>query len=117
MIIGLATLSAGVFGLLPLIAPVTFASLFGLVGTDIWIFRMAGAACLGYAVAGLLELRAAGYQPIAVQNLGAIAFNAFAAVASWLSVTSGTGGILAPVVAVAATLFALALGWLAVRDR
>lgn len=117
VIIGLATLSAGVFGLLPLIAPLTFASVFGLVGTDIWVFRMAGSACLGYAVAGLFELRAAGYQPIAVQNLAAIAFNAFAAVASWLSFASGTGGILAPVVAVAATFFALALGWLAVRDR
>ena len=96
VIIGLATLSAGVFGLLPLIAPVTFASVFGLVGTDIWIYRMAGSACFGYAVAGVLELRAPGYPSIAVQNLAAIAFNAFAAVASWLSVASGTGGILAP---------------------
>jgi hypothetical protein len=117
IIIGLATLSAAVFGLLPLVIPAIFASVFGLVGTDVWMFRMAGSACLGYAVAGLLELRATGYQPIAIQNLAAIAFNAFAAVASWLSVASGTGGILAPVVAVAATFFALALGWLAVRDR
>ena len=46
---------------------------------------MAGSACLGYAVAGLLELRAPGYRSIAVQNLAAIAFNAFAAVASWLA--------------------------------
>ncbi len=117
IVIGLATLSAGVFGLLPLIAPVTFATVFGLAGTDVWIYRMAGSACLGYAVAGLLELRAPSYQPIAVQNLAAIAFNAFAAVASWLSVASGTGGILAPIVAVAASFFTLALGWLAVRDR
>jgi hypothetical protein len=117
VIIGLATLSAGVFGLLPIIAPAAFASVFGLIGTDTWIFRMAGSACLGYAVAGIFELRAAGYPAIAVQNLAAIAFNAFAAVASWLSVASGAGGILAPVVAVAATFFAFALGWLAVRDR
>ena len=117
VIIGLATLSAGVFGLLPLILPVTFAALFGLSGTDVWIFRMAGSACLGYAVAGLLELRAPAYAPIAVQNLAAIAFNAFAAVAAWLALASGSGGLLAPIVAVAATFFALALGWLAIRDR
>jgi hypothetical protein len=117
VIIGLATLSAGVFGLLPLIIPVTFASLFGLAGTDVWIFRMAGSACFGYATAGLLELRAPSYRPIAVQNLAAVSFNAFAAVASWLAVASGTGGLLAPVVAVAASFFTLALGWLAVRDR
>jgi hypothetical protein len=110
-------LSAGVFGLLPLIIPVTFASLFGLVGTDVWIFRMAGSACLGYAAAGLFELRAPGYGPIAVQNLAAIAFNAFAAVSSWLALASGSGGLLAPIVALAATFFTLALGWLAVRDR
>lgn len=117
VILSLATLSAGVFGLLPLIVPLTFASLFGLAGTDGWIFRMAGSACLGYATAGLLELRAPSYRPIAVQNLAAIAFNAFAAVASWLAIASGGGGLLAPVVAVAASFFTLALGWLAVRDR
>src|SRR4051794_31782618 len=94
VVIALATLSAAVFGILPLVASGTFASLFRLTGTDAWIFRMAGAACLGYATAGVLELRAPGYRPIAVQNLAAITFNALGAVASWLAIASGTGGLL-----------------------
>ena len=60
VVVGLATLSAGVFGLMPLLAAGPFASLFGLLGTDTWMFRMAGAACFGYATSGVLSLRAEG---------------------------------------------------------
>jgi hypothetical protein len=113
VIIGLATLSAGVFGVMPLVAPTQFASLFGLVGTDTWIFRMAGAACLGYATAGILEFRAAGLRRIAVQNLGAIAFNVAGAASAWLALLIvGHGGLLAPVIAAAATTFAVLLIWI-----
>ncbi len=108
-IIGLATVSAAAFGLLPLLLPGPFATLFGLAGTDVWIFRMAGAACLGYAVAGVLELGASGYATVRFQNRSAIAFNVLGAVAAWLALAAGDGGLLAPVVAVAATFFAIAL--------
>jgi hypothetical protein len=113
VILGLATLSAGVFGLMPLLAPGAFASLFGLVGTDVWIYRMAGAACLGYATAGILEIRASGLRRIAVQNLAAIAFNGAGAASAWLAIlVTGHGGLLAPVIAAAATTFAVLLVWI-----
>jgi hypothetical protein len=113
VILGLATLSAGVFGILPLVAPTAFASLFGLVGTDAWIFRMAGAACLGYATAGILEIRAAGLRRIAVQNLAAITFNVAGAASAWLALlATGHGGLLAPVIAAAATTFSVLLIWI-----
>lgn len=108
-ILALASLSAAVFGLLGLLAPAQFASLFGLAGTDAWIYRMAGAATLGYAVAGVLEIRAAGHRRIAVQNFAAIAFNATSAAVCWMSVAVGGGGLAAPVIAVAATLFTVLL--------
>ncbi len=112
-ILALATLSAGVFGLMPLLAPGPFASLFGLVGTDVWIFRMAGAACLGYATAGILEIRAEGLRRIRVQNLAAIGFNVGGAASAWLAIiATGHGGLLAPVIAAAATTFAVLLIWL-----
>lgn len=117
VVVGLATLSAGVFGLMPLLAPGPFTSLFGLVGTDTWIFRMAGAACFGYATAGVLSLRAEGYERFAVQNMAAIAFNALAAVSAWKAVVGGDGGWLAPIVGLAATFFAISLTWLAIRMR
>ena len=80
IVIALATISAAVFGPVPLVLPDVFASLVGLEGTDAWIFRMAGAACLGYATAGVLSLQARGYHRFAIQNLAAITFNALAAV-------------------------------------
>lgn len=112
VILGLATLSAATFGLLPLIAPGTFASLFGLAGTDTWVFRLAGAGCLGYATAGIASLFAPGYRAMRIQNIAAIAFNALAAISAWLVFADGAGGLLAPVVGVAASFFTVALIWI-----
>jgi hypothetical protein len=111
MVIGLATLSAATFGLLPLLLPGYFAGLFGLTGADAWIFRLAGAGCLGYATAGIASLMAAGYRLIRIQNLAAITFNALGAVSAWIAVLGGSGGLLAPAVAAAASFFTLALIW------
>jgi hypothetical protein len=108
-VIGLATLSAAVFGVLPLVIPETFASLFGLATTDAYIYRVAGAATLGYATAGWLELRAARLEPIWVQNRAAIGFNALGAVVSLLALLAGDGGLLAPAVLAAGTFFAVTL--------
>jgi hypothetical protein len=115
VILSLATLSAAVFGILPLLAPAPFASLFGLVGTDSWVFRLAGAGCLGYAVGGVAAIRVGTFGPIRIQNVAAITFNALGAVAAWVSVIGRDGGWLAPVVALAATFFAVALTVIAVR--
>jgi hypothetical protein len=108
-IIGLATLSAAVFGLLPLVVPEFFAKLFGLPGTDVYLYRLAGAATLGYATAGWLELRAGRLEPIRVQNLAAIAFNALGATASLVALLYGYGGLLAPLIVIAAGFFTLTL--------
>jgi hypothetical protein len=114
-ILVLATLSAAVFGVLPLVVPGLFANLFGLVATDLYLYRVAGAATLGYATAGWLEIRARRLEPISVQNLAAIAFNALAAAASLTSLLKGDGGLLAPLVLVAAGFFAVALSLIQLR--
>ena len=106
-----ATLSAGTFGVLPLLAPGPFATIFGLAGTDAWVFRLAGAGCLGYATAGLASVMAAGYRLVRIQNFAAISFNALGAISAWLAVASGNGGWLAPAVALAASFFTVALVW------
>jgi hypothetical protein len=110
-ILALATLSAGTFGLLPLLVPDPFTSLFGLAGTDTWVFRLAGAGCLGYATAGIASLMAPGYRLMRIQNMAAITFNALGAVSAWLAVATGDGGWLAPIVAAAASFFTVALIW------
>ena len=111
VILVLATISAGTFGLLPLVAPGPFATLFGQTGADTWVLRIAGAGCLGYATGGIASLLAPGYRVIRLQNLAAITFNAVAAVSAWIAVAAGGGGLLAPVVAVAASSFTVALIW------
>lgn len=112
VIIGLATLSAGTFGLLPLIVPGLFAQLFGLAGSDTWVFRLAGAGCLGYATAGIASLMTSNYRLIRIQNFAAITFNALGAISAWIAVAGGNGGWLAPVVAAAASFFTVALIWI-----
>lgn len=112
VILGLATLSAATFGLLPLLLPGPFSTLFGLGTPDGWVFRLAGAGCLGYATAGVASLLAPGYRLMRVQNLAAISFNAVAALSAWVAVATGDGAWLAPVVAAAATFFAVALLWI-----
>lgn len=107
----LATVSASTFGLLPLLLPGFFAGLFGLAGTDTWVFRLAGAGCLGYATAGIASLLAPGYRLIRIQNMAAITFNALGAFSAWLAVLNADGGWLAPVVAAAASFFTVALIW------
>jgi len=111
-ILVLATISAATFGVLPLVVPATFASLFGLVGTDSWVFRLAGAGCLGYTTAGIASLMARGYREVRHQNIAAITFNALGAVSAWDALATGNGGLLAPVVAAAATFFTVALIWI-----
>jgi len=110
-ILALATISAATFGLLPLLVPSVFASLFGQVGTDTWVLRLAGAGCLGYATAGVASLMAPGYRVVRLQNFAAITFNALGAASAWLAIVTGGGGLLAPVVAAAATFFTVALIW------
>lgn len=110
-IIALATLSAGTFGLLPLVVPGPFSSLFGVTGTDVWVFRLAAAGCLGYATGGIASLLAPGYRLIRIQNLAAITFNALGAISAWIAVAGGNGGWLGPVVAAAASFFTVALIW------
>lgn len=51
------------------------------------------------------------YRLIRIQNMAAITFNALGAISAWLAVLGGEGGWPAPVVAAAASFFAIALVW------
>ena len=46
----LLVIAGGFFGLASFIAPVTFADLTGFAGTDLFTYRLAGAATFAYAV-------------------------------------------------------------------
>lgn len=96
-----ATLLAATFGLLPLLAPATFVQLGGGQGTDIFLYRQAGAATLGYATMGLLQLRSRHWAALRLPAVMGLVFNGLACAASLVAIMGGTGGWLAYPVALA----------------
>jgi hypothetical protein len=88
----IATLLAATFGLLPLLVPTLFGTLFGFKATDIFLYRQAGAATLGYAVMGVLELRSRRWEELRLPVLMAGVFNGLSFLASVVALVSGQGG-------------------------
>jgi hypothetical protein len=114
IVLALATLSAAVFGLGPQ-AAAAFASLMGYKGTDEFVYRLAGAACFGYAVMGIQELRSLHWDDMRIPNVMALVFNGLAFLASAFEIVAGRATLLVYLVAVAAGFFTVALGAILVR--
>jgi hypothetical protein len=113
-VLALATLSAAVFGLAPQAAG-PFASLMGYKGTDEYIYRLAGAACLGYAVMGIQELRSLHWDDMRLPNATALVFNGLAFLASAFEMLAGRTTLLVILVALAAGFFTIALTVILIR--
>jgi len=114
VVLALATVSAAVFGLGPL-APGPFASLMGYKGTDEYVYRLAGAACFGYAAMGFQELRSLHWDDLRLPNVMALVFNGLAFLASLFELVAGRTTLLVYLVALAAGFFTLAIGTILVR--
>jgi hypothetical protein len=114
VVLALATVSAAVFGMGPQL-PGPFASLMGYKGTDEVIYRLAGAACFGYAVMGIQELRSLHWDDMRLPNVMALAFNGLAATAALAEILFGRATLLAVLVALAAGFFTIAIAAILVR--
>jgi hypothetical protein len=110
----LATVSAAVFGLGPQL-PGPFASLMGYQGTDEFIYRLAGAACFGYAAMGIQELRSLHWDDMRLPNVMALVFNGLAFVASAFELLAGRATLLVYLVALAAGFFTVTIAAILVR--
>jgi len=108
VVLALATLSAAVFGLGPQAAG-PFASVMGYRGTDEYVYRLAGAACFGYAVIGIQELRSLHWDDMRLPNVMALVFNGLAFLASAFEILAGRTTLLAILVALAAGSFTVAI--------
>ena len=115
ILLTLASVAAAFFGLAPLIAAEWFADFGGFDPSDLFFYRTAGAATLGYAFAGYLSLRDGRWEAMSIQNLAAITFNGLSAIAALLYVMAGGSSWVAWLILVAATVFTLALVTLHVR--
>jgi len=85
----IATVLAAVFGLLPLLVPTLFGHFLGFKANDLFIYRQAGAATLGYAVMGVLELRSRHWQELRFPVLMAVVFNGVSFLASLFALFTG----------------------------
>lgn len=110
VILILASISAGLFGILPLF-PKLFASVFNYLGTDAFIYRQAGAACFGYAVMGIYELRSKNYDEIKLPLLMGAVFNGLGLIASIIEISTGRITPLVLIVTAATLVFTPGLFW------
>jgi hypothetical protein len=113
-VLALATLSAAVFGLGPQL-PGPFASLMGYRGTDEYVYRLAGAACFGYAAMGIQELRSLHWDDMRLPNVMALVFNGLGFLASVFEILAGRPTLLAILVTGAAGFFTVAIAVILLR--
>jgi hypothetical protein len=71
----LSTAGGLVFGALPLLLGGAFGKALGFPGNDSFVYRLAGAATLGYAVALILGLRQGDWAPLRLVVIGTLTFN------------------------------------------
>lgn len=71
----LPTAGGLVFGVLPLLLGGAFGAALGYPGNDSFVYRLAGAATLGYAVALILGLRQGDWAPLRIVIIGTLTFN------------------------------------------
>jgi hypothetical protein len=105
--------------MLPLLLPATFGHAFGLPGVDVFVYRLGGAAVLGYAVLGAFEVRSRAWAEIRSAAIMVVVFNGLGAIACALVLLGAlrdVPGTLAPLALVASALVAVATGIELARD-
>jgi hypothetical protein len=101
---GIGLVAAAVFGVLPLF-PEVFASPTGYTGVDVFVWRQAGAATLGYAVMGLGELATRRWSEMRLPAVMGAVFNGLAFVASVIELLGRGLTVVDVLVAPASLLF------------
>lgn len=99
------------FGLAPFFAPGMFASLTGFKGTDVFVYRLAGAATLGYAV-GLAAGWRASWAELRIPIAATFVFNLCSIVACLNAILGGDAQPVVYLILVASILFTAGTGWL-----
>lgn len=90
----LPTAGGLVFGVLPLLLGGAFGALFGSPGNDSFIYRLAGAATLGYAVAFAMGLRQGDWASLRLVVIATLTFNLASIFACVVQLIAGDRNIL-----------------------
>jgi hypothetical protein len=83
-----------VFGVLPFLLGGAFGRLFGYPGNDSFVYRLAGAATFGYAVALILGLRKGEWAPLRLVVVATLTFNLASIFACVMELLTGNTNIL-----------------------
>ena len=100
----LLILAGAFFGLAATIAPSTFADLTGFKGTDLFTYRLAGAATFAYAI-GLVAGTRASWVELRIPIASTLAFNAASIFACVLAIIGGGAQWLVYVILLASLVF------------
>lgn len=112
VLLAVPMLAGFVFGLFPLLLPGTFAAVSGFPGNDEYIYRLAGAATLGYGVGLAAALRQGEWVSTRLPVAAVLTFNLGSLVACLVEILNpGTAGGARPIVylILAASVFFVAL--------
>ena len=83
-----------VFGLFPLLLGGSFGATFGAPGNDSFIYRLGGAATLGYAIALIMGLRQGDWTPLRLVVVATLTFNLASIYACVIQLMAGDTHIL-----------------------
>src|SRR5689334_16682075 len=83
-----------VFGVLPFLLGGAFGRLFGYPGNDSFVYRLAGAATFGYAVALIMGLRKGDWVPVRLVVVATLTFNLASIFACVMELITGSTNIL-----------------------
>jgi len=101
-----------VFGLLPFLFGSAVGRLTGFPGNDAFIYRLAGAATFGYAVALIAGIRQGNWAPMRTVVIALLTFNIASIFASTLELVTGNTNILVYLIMGASILFTGIAVWL-----
>jgi hypothetical protein len=113
-IVTILALATGIFGASLFLAPDAVAGAFGLVGSDVFLYRLAGAAILGFpfALAGAWRN---GWPALRITVTGMATFSAASIIAALVAYLTGEGTAMAGLILVGSAIL-LGLELLLLRD-
>jgi hypothetical protein len=103
-LLALLIAAGALFGLAPFLAPGTFASLTGFLGTDVFVYRLAGAATFGYAV-GLAAGWRTSWTELRIPIAATLVFNAASILACLAAIVGGGAPPVVYLILLASVLF------------
>lgn len=110
-------LGGTVFGILPYSARSLFAQVFGYSGDDPYLYRLAGAATFGYAVALALGLRDGAWRPLRPVVAATLTFNLASIAVCLVEIVRGRAQPVVYLILLTSIFIAATTGWLLSRRR